>query len=243
VVSLQWQANPEPDIDHYDLFRQDPNGQRHVTSVDASSPAGSCNRSGSTYSCSDSSFSSKFAGTYVYALVAYRSDGSGGTVASSPSSGKSVTLTEPPPPPPPSPSPSPSPSGSPAGSGTGGGGTPGASPSGSPAGAGGAGGIPQPSPYKFAKAPKVQVLGTQTALPQDNSEFYTGTYSKTLPYGSQDQFQPVPGATQGQRPNQTLLGESPRASTRDGATALAPVAGGLLALLGAAHLLRLLARR
>jgi hypothetical protein len=235
VVRIQWRQNPEPDIDHYVVARQDPGGAIHTTSVSASNPGQQgCSKSDGVYTCNDGSFAAtKFGGTYRYALASYRSDGSGGSIKSSSSEVRSTNITEPPPPPPPSPSPQPT--------GGGGGGS-------SEGGSSGGGAVPfsTPKAYNFSRPSPTPRPSGATGAPathSDSSEFFTGTYSKTLPYGAQDGFVPVPGVTSGARPNQTLIAGTPGDDSRDPQSMLAPVAGGLLALLGAAHILRVLAGR
>lgn len=217
VVTLRWRANAEPDVTGYDLIREDPDGRRRAVAVSADDPARQgCARSGSVYSCEDGTFPDEdFAGRYEYTLVAYRAGASGGRLASPASETLSASLREPPPPPPPSPEP-----------------------------------VRPARPrdevderYTPSSSPSSRVLGRRSVA--DSREFFTGSYSRTLPYGNQDTF--VPGGTlEGVRPETTELAQDEPGAVDDEEAPrllLVPVAGGLMALLGAAHLLRVLTGR
>jgi hypothetical protein len=226
VVVVRWTKNPEPDVRSYDVIRHDPNGNKRTVRVDAADPSQQgCSRNGADYECQDANFpSTDWSGTYTYSLIAYREGAGGGTLPSPESGGRSVTLSEPPPPPPPSQSPE---------AGGGATGSPSASPDHSPTGS-----ATSPSASPLAKA-TVEALRT---LRSDNSEFFTGTFKKSLPYSSPEAFAPQ---RLGVRPSQTVVAESADGSPDDRSPlqVLVPVAGGLLALLGAGHILRVLTGR
>ena len=74
AVTLKWFRNPEPDIVEYHFVRYGPKGASEYA-VSADRPGGQgCTLEGDLYTCTDDDFPSKnYAGTYRYALVAYRS--------------------------------------------------------------------------------------------------------------------------------------------------------------------------
>lgn len=224
VITLRWTKNPEPDVRDYDVIRRDPNGNKRTVRVNAADPsAQGCSRNGADYECQDSHFpSTDWSGTYTYSLIAYRDGATGAALPSPESGGRSVILSEPPPPPPPSPEP---------------GGSASTSPSASP----------ENSPTQSATSPSSSPLARATvealrATRPDNSEFFTGTFKKSLPYSSPSAFAPQ---TLGVRPSQTVIAESAEGTPDDRSPlqVLVPVAGGLLALLGAGHILRVLTGR
>lgn len=214
------------DVKEYRIVRTGPGGESRTATV---SPTG-CPLSNNVYTCIDDDFDGDYTGTYQYGIYAVRSAPSGTgqpcasgsssmCVVSASSAVKSVSLTAPPPPPTPTPSPSPTddPSTSP-------------SPTTGPTG----GKTTTPAPTR------VLTFGGSSGG-GSSSEFYTGTYSTTLPYEATKSLL-IPSGT---RP-----AGSPQASGYDGEvtsqtapnfrTVMLPVAGGLLAFLSAAHVRRLL---
>ena len=243
-VTLSWNANPEPDIVEYGLFRQGPDGIKHSV-VSASSPGSSgCTLSGGAYTCVDpaSDFPTPYDGTYSYVVVALRSRpsfNSGETVkdcdtnnqpcvASDQNDARSVTLTSPTPTP--SPTDSPSPGGGTTGGGTTGGGTTGGgNTTTTTSGSGSSSGGKKPS----------SVLSFGTARgPSAYNEFYTGTYSEQLPY--QPKTFIVGGGQKQTGGGQQVASGSIGGAAPNYRTIMLPVAGGLLAVLSAAHVRRLL---
>lgn len=118
VVNLQWYANSEPDIVEYHFTRSGPGGTREYA-VSATHPGGQgCSFSGGIYTCTDDDFpSGAYAGDYSYSLLAYRSSPDPGTSCSLPGTGnctyslrspeKSLKLSAPAPTPPRAPEPEP----------------------------------------------------------------------------------------------------------------------------------------
>lgn len=211
------------DVKEYRIVRTGPDGTRT-----AIVPPNGCPLSGNVYTCVDDDFDGEYTGTYEYAIFAVRSAPTGTgqpcsatssarCVSSASSEVKPVSLTAPPPPPTPTPSPSPT-------------GDPSTDPSPTAGPTGGKTNTPAP--------PRVLSFGGGSG---SSSEFYTGTYSTTLPYEATKSLL-VPS---GSRP-----AGSPQASGYDGEvtsqtapnfrTVMLPVAGGLLAFLSAAHVRRLL---
>lgn len=70
------------------------------------------------------------------------------------------------------------------------------------------------------------------------NNFYTGTYSSSLPY--QPRTLITGGGTSQSENNQEAAGEVVSGSPPDYRTIMLPIAGGLLAFLSAAHVRRLL---
>jgi hypothetical protein len=234
VVTLSWRANTEPDIREYRLTRVDPSGDEAVLGpVSAVHPDyQGCVKSSGVITCQDTRFEQTgYGGTYSYRVQALRNspvpdeqcgldtDGnptaSGGScVSSSPSSAKSATLVEP------KPTPTPKPAGTSGGSGT----TPTTTVTSGP---------PAPAPVR-------------TYAPgEDPREFYTGTYSPQLPYQPKTLLE-SPAAGGGGSSQQSETRVEATKQTRivseplDARGKVLPVAGGLLAILAAAHVRRLL---
>jgi hypothetical protein len=245
VVTLKWTASPEPDVQEYRFFRTDPSGTTKQYPVSASSPgAQGCSLNGGTYTCYDTDFpSTGFGGSYSYALGVWRSSPSPADTCYYPnqqspcigaqsSDVKQVSITEPAPP-------TPSPTG---GSGVGGGGGSG---SGGVVG-GGPGSVPTGVPSISTRDPqqpqrRTNVLG-QTMSPGDC--FTCGTYKETLPYGQlpadNGQPQPLPGNNQ-QRPVLAAgSGLSTGSSGPDPRQLWVSIAAGLVLLLTAGHVARVL---
>ena len=248
VVTLKWNASPEPDIKEYRFLRTDPSGNTKQYPVDAANPSGQgCSFDGTTYTCYDTDFpSSGFGGSYSYALVAYRSSPSTADncfypnqqtpcIGAASNDVRTASIVEP--------SPSPTATGGTGGGGTGTGGTGGGGTGGSTGGVGGTGsvptGVPSVATPNQTHAP-TSVQG-QTFNPGDC--FTCGTYDKTLPYGS------LPGdgqsGTFAQRPGQ---GPALAAGSGLGSGSSGPdprqlwvsVAAGLVLLMTAGHVARVL---
>jgi hypothetical protein len=242
VVTVKWNASPEPDIQEYRFFRTDPSGTTKQYPVSASNPsAQGCSFNGTTYTCYDTDFSSTgFGGKYSYALAAWRSSPSPADTCYYPnqqtpcigaqsSDVRQVTITEPA-------APSPSPT---RGSGGGGGGTGLAGGGGS-----GAGSVPSGVPSVGTRdpqqpQPRTNVLG-QTVSPGDC--FTCGTYKETLPYGQ------LPGGDgqTGNLPNQQRPVLAAGSGLGSGSGGPDPrqlwvsIAAGLVLLLTAGHVARVL---
>jgi hypothetical protein len=243
VVTLKWNASPEPDIQEYRFFRTDPSGTTKQYPVSASNPsAQGCSFNGTTYTCYDTDFSSTgFGGTYSYAIAAWRSSPSPADTCYYPnqqtpcigaqsSDVKQVTITEPA-------APSPSPTG---GSGGGGGGT-------SLGGGGGSGtgsvpsGVPSVSSRDpLQPQPRTNVLG-QTVSPGDC--FTCGTYKETLPYGQLPGSDGQTGSLPGGQQRPVLAAGSGLGSGSGGPDPRqlwVSMAAGLVLLLTAGHVARVL---
>ncbi|MCA1830195.1 MAG: hypothetical protein LC663_01570 [Actinobacteria bacterium] len=231
LVTLQFVGSPEPDVQEYHWVREGPDGENEFA-VSVANPGGQgCDfdRPSNTYTCYDdaSTFpASGWSGTYTYSLIAYRSSPSGSDrcvvppndgavcVESVPSDTQSATLSEPPP-----------------------------SPTGSPSGTGGS-----PSPgSRGTHHGSTRVLGSQRRSSSGSSgssyqDFYTGTYNKSLPYGSTPQYS-YHGSTQ--TPNaspSTIAAGSGQPITENARRLWQSIAGGMALLLGAAHMSRMLRR-
>lgn len=91
-VDLSWYANPEPDIVEYHWVRVDPNGDETEFAVSAEDPGGQgCDFDGSVYTCADDAFGAKgFGGRHTYMLIAYRSSPSGADSCALPPGGGCV---------------------------------------------------------------------------------------------------------------------------------------------------------
>jgi hypothetical protein len=248
AVELRWTGSPEPDVVQYDIVRTAPSGAQVTYNVSAASPGGQgCSRSSNVYTCYDTNFpSSGYGGTYSYRVTAFRSSPSsnvnctdgGACIASTASPPDSVSINEP------SPSPSPSTGGSPSTgpskSPTGGSSSPSSSPS------------TQNSPNNRGGS---SVLSGRT----DPSEFFTGTYDEQLPYEQRGGFGSLlPGDGTGD--GSADSGGGFEGFEQDGEDELASpggfggdeellrqllvsIAAGLLVLLIAGHLARLLTER
>jgi hypothetical protein len=244
VVTLRWKGAPEPGVREYHFIRTDPNGNQHEYAISASNPGGQgCEQNTSTYICYDDAFpSSGFGGRYTYSLVAYRSSpsstksctlgGGGDCITSAESGSQAISITEPPPP-----KPTPTSTGTPGG-GSGGGGPTlgGGSLSGPGANAG-------PTPAANSSKRPTSVLGSG---PYDPSDCFTcGSYSKTLPYGQGRVLVPGGSATQPSYALGSPLAQSESSlpgTTDEHRRTLVSIAGGLLLMLGAAHMGRALRR-
>ncbi|MGH2795960.1 MAG: hypothetical protein ACRDKG_16840 [Actinomycetota bacterium] len=233
-VTLRWHKSDAVDALEYRIVRSGPDGTK-VAPVSAASPGGQgCSVSSNVYTCIDTSFSSAYSGTYTYGIVALRerpaynssepeSDKiecltvSKPCVVSPASETHNVSLVAPTPTPTPTDQPS-----TPA---------PGNNNNNTP-------GTPSSNPNPGGSS---NTRGGTRVLSGGGgtNNFYTGTYSETLPY----------------TPRTLILGggsatSSPQASGYEGdvvsqtapdyRTIMLPVAGGLLAFLSAAHVRRLL---
>ena len=247
VVTLRWNASPEPDIQEYRFLRTDPSGNTKQYPVQASNPsAQGCSESGTTYTCYDTDFpSSGFGGTYSYTLVAYRSSPSQADTCYYPNQQtpcigatstdvRSVSIVQP--------TPSPAATGGTGGSTGGPGGTGGGSFGGT---SGGVGTVPTGVPSvasanQSSQQSRTAVQG-QTFNPGDC--FTCGTYGKTLPYGSlpgdgQSGTITVPGSGQG--PIAAGAGIGSGSSGPDPRQLWVSIAAGLVLLLTAGHVARVL---
>jgi len=241
-VTLSWNANPEPDMVEYALFREGPDGTKR-TVVSATSPS-PCTLSSGTYTCIDpaSDFPTPYDGTYSYAIVALRSRpdfNSSETVkncdttnkpcvASDSSDVRQVTLT--------SPTPTPSPTDTPTGGG-GGGGTTGGTTGGGTTGGGTTTTTGSSASAGGKKPSSVLSFGTSRGSSSYN-DFYTGTYSEQLPYSPKTFI--VGGGKKSVGGGQQVASGSLSNGPPNYRTIMLPVAGGLLAFLSAAHVRRLL---
>lgn len=232
-VTIRWQKVDAVDALEYHIVRTGPDGTK-VAAVSASSPGGQgCSGSNGVYTCVDKSFPKDYTGTYTYGIVALRERPAYNSseddkfecdtvskpcVRSAGSQTHSVSLVAPTPTPTPTPSgqPSPSPSGSPSGS-------PSSRPNGGGTGTGtGRGGT------------RVLSFGSGSS-----SDFYSGTYSETLPYTPRTLILGGGNATSSPQA-QGYQGDVVSETAPDFRTIMLPVAGGLLAFLSAAHVRRLM---
>lgn len=233
VVELRWKANPEPDIVEYHFVRTDPNGEEWAFAVSAKNPGGQgCDLGSGVYTCEDpvlleSSYGDNgYAGTREYVIYALRSSpvsggcvlSSSGCIRSQSSEVRSAEVEEPPPPP--VESESPTPEGSGGGSG---------------------GGSSSPSASPSARRSSSSRRATATASPRvlgerlNNSEFFQGEFEQTLPYGQNRVLVP------GRRGNSLYAAGNPLAGqTEDDRGPWTPLAAGLVLMLIAAHMARLL---
>jgi hypothetical protein len=238
VVTLRWQANPEPDVAEYHFIRTDPNGDRWLFAVSAKNPGGQgCDRDGDVYTCEDDVLlesnygNTDYAGTREYVLYALRSSpvsggcalSSNGCISSQSGDVRSASIEEPPPV-------------EEETSGGGSGGTSGGS------SGGGSGGSPSASPSASrSSSPSRSPSASASASPHvlgrrlDNSEFFQGEYEKTLPYGQNRVLVP------GHRGDSLYAAGDPIAGTADDDRGpWTPLAAGLVLMLIAAHMARLL---
>lgn len=229
-VTLRWHKSDAVDAREYHIVRTGPDGTK-IAPVNAGSPGGQgCSVSSGVYTCQDKSFSSAYTGTYTYVLVtlrerpAYNSSEddkiqcatvSKPCVVSAGSPTRSVSLVAPTPTPTPTPSDEPSTPGTPSG-------TPSSRPSsGSGTGSGSGRG------------------GTRVLSFGSSSDFYSGTYSETLPYSPKTLILGGGSATSSPQA-QGYQGDVVSETAPDYRTIMLPVAGGLLAFLSAAHVRRLM---
>jgi len=231
-VTLSWNKNIEPDVVEYHILRTNPDQTTSKAVVPASGQG--CSVSSGSITCTDTSFGSSYTGTYTYAIAALRSRPAYNTgetvkncdttnnpcVASGLNDSRDVSLTAPTPTPSPTDSPSPGGSGSP---------TPGGSGSPTPGGTGAGKG-------SSSKGTSVLSFGTSRSSSSYN-QFYTGTYSESLPY--QPKTLIVGGGTATPEGQQVEAG-SVTNTPPNFRPIMLPVAGGLLAFLSAAHVRRLL---
>ena len=254
VVTLKWNASPEPDIQEYRFLRTDPSGNTKQYPVDAASPsAQGCSFDGTTYTCYDTDFPSYgFGGNYSYALAAYRSSPSQADTCYYPNQQtpcigatsnevRQVSIVEP--------SPSPSTTGGAGGGGTGGGGTGGggtggAGTTGTVGGSGGStGSVPTgvPSVATAGQTHGPTSVQGQTFNPGDC--FTCGTYKETLPYGSlpgdgqSGTFVPQPGQAPALAAGSGIGSGS---SGPDPRQLWVSIAAGLVLLMTAGHVARVL---
>ena len=233
-VTIRWHKVDAVDALEYHIVRTGPDGTK-VAAVSASSPGGQgCSGSNGVYTCVDKSFPKDYTGTYTYGIVALRERPAYNSseddklecdtvskpcVRSAGSQTQSVSLVAPTPTPTPTPSgqPSPSPSGSPSGS-----------PSSLPNGSGGTG------TGTGRGGTRVLSFGSGSS-----SDFYSGTYSETLPYTPRTLILGGGSATSSPQA-QGYQGDVVSETAPDFRTIMLPVAGGLLAFLSAAHVRRLM---
>lgn len=209
-VTLEWYANREPDIVEYHYIRSGPSGDEAEFAVSATSPGGQgCTVDAGVYRCTDDVFPShEYGGRYEYALIAMRSSPSSSQpCALQPSHGcvESVLGDD-------------------------------------------VRGVavvepapPKPS-IKQSATPKstpsirsrrrTRVLGSEYVDPR---EFFTGTYSKTLPYEQRKVLIP-----RGNGQGAVVASGAPLSSSTgvDDRRGLLAVAGGLVFLLCAIHIAR-----
>ena len=256
IVELKWRGSPEPDMVQYDVIRDGPDG-RVFYNLQAGNPGGCSRSSDNYYTCNDTNFpESGSGGSYSYSVIGYRSSPSnpssavsceyggsscickygGSCIASDASVPASVSINEP------SPSPSPSTGGSPS-----------TSPSKSPTGS-----SPSSSP-STRNSPNNRGGSSVLSGRTDPSEFFTGTYDEQLPYEQRGGFGSLlPGDGTGDGSAES--GSGFEGFERGGEDELASpggfggdeellrqllvsIAAGLLVLLIAGHLARLLTER
>ncbi|MGH2726705.1 MAG: hypothetical protein ACRDKS_06985 [Actinomycetota bacterium] len=225
-VTLRWKKNGEPDVLEYHIVRTGPDGTK-IAPVSAGSPGSQgCSLTSSVYVCEDTAFGDNYGGGYTYGIVAVRERPAYNSseaeiecktiakpcVVSAGSAIQNVTLTEP--------DPSPSPGG--------GGGVSSSPPP--PKAPGSDGGKPKPGTGSG---------GTHVLSFGGSSDFYTGTYSETLPYTPRSFILGGGSATSSPKA-QGYQGDVISETAPDYRTIMLPVAGGLLAFLSAAHVRRLL---
>jgi len=245
TVELKWRGSPEPDMVQYDVIRDGPDG-RVFYNLQAGNPGGCFRSSDNYYTCNDTNFpASGYGGTYSYSVTAFRSspspsavkcDYGGSCIASAASAPKSVSINEP------SPSPSPSTGGSPS-----------TSPSKSPTGS-----SPSSSP-STQNSPNNRSGSSVLSGRTDPSEFFTGTYDEQLPYEQRGGFGsllPGDGTGDGSADGGSGFEGFERGGEDELASQggfggdeellrqlLVSIAAGLLVLLIAGHLARLLTER
>lgn len=229
-VTLRWRKNAEPDVLEYHIVRTGADGTK-VAAVSAGSPsAQGCSLASNVYVCTDEAFGDNYGGSYTYGIVALRERPAYNSseedkiecqtiakpcVLSAGSGIQNATLTQP--------NPTPTPGG--------GGGVSSAPP-------------PPPSSSNGSNTPKPKTNsgssgGTRVLSFGGSNDFYTGTYSETLPYTPRSFILGGGSATsspQARGYEGDVIGETPP----DYRTIVLPVAGGLLAFLSAAHVRRLL---
>jgi hypothetical protein len=231
-VMLRWKKNAEDDVLEYRIVRTGPDGTK-IAPVSAASPSGQgCSISSNVYVCEDRAFSSNYAGSYSYGLVALRerpaynsseedkiecSTVSKPCVVSRGSDIQNVTLVAPSPDPTPSEEPLPPTN------------PPSTSPQSPGGGAGGGGGNMGSGP------PRVLSFGSGSG---SSNGFFSGTYSESLPY--QPRTMILGGGSATSSPQARGLDDVISETAPDFRTVMLPVAGGLLAFLSAAHVRRLL---
>jgi hypothetical protein len=234
-ITLKWYSNPEKDVAEYHFLRSD--GDRLVEyAVSATRPGSQgCTFADNVYTCIDDDYpAAGYTGNYQYTLVAFRATpddrspcslGGGGCVRSSTSSSHTLALRGPPAPPAPD-------TNEPPGTdrpGRGGGG------GGDGDGGGGTSTAPRVSPEREGP-PSLSELAAGA-----NYGFESGTFDRELPYEAPQTFDPGtglpvdPGSQLAFDPE--LAASEQSAQRRRGVTALV---GGLLALIIAAFLIRLL---
>ncbi|MGZ4142477.1 MAG: hypothetical protein ACXVQY_08185 [Actinomycetota bacterium] len=235
VVTLQWKASPEPDVKEYRFLRTDSSGQSSAYPVSAANFAQQgCSFDGTTYTCHDTNFpTSGFGGTYSYAVVSLRPSPVAGEtcyfdqsncISSQTSDVRSVTITEPP---------------APTSSTSSGAGTPQSNPVVGPAS------VPTGTPSigtTNRDGSPTHVLG-QSYGPNDC--FTCGTYKETLPYGTLpgDSSQAGGIAPSGGQQRPVLAagtGVGSETDARDPRQLWVSFAGGLVLLLTAGHVARVL---
>ena len=231
VVTLKWNANPEPDVREYRFLRTDPAGNTKQYPVDAANPsAQGCSFDGSTYTCYDTDFpSTGFGGSYSYGLTVYRSSTSQADtcyypnqqtpcIGTASSDVRTASIVEP--------SPSPTATG-----GTGGGGT------------GGTGSVPTGVPSVSSPSATHGPTSVQGQTFNPGDCFTCGTYDKTLPYQTlpgdgQSGSITVPGSGSG--PIAAGAGIGSGSSGPDPRQLWVSIAAGLVLLLTAGHVARVL---
>lgn len=240
-VELRWLSSPDRDIVEYAVVRIGPDGEKRFH-YNAASPGGQgCSpNTSTTYTCYDDDFPREgYEGTYRYSLLAYRktkaSTGqafvsgcrttAGNCIESPLSDEKNASLTNPPEPSPED-TPDPTPTTAPPASSPNG---PSASPS-----------ATKTEAQRRREAQRARVLAAQRA--RDYIDFFTGEYNEQLPFDQRGGIPFPSGQIYGglQSPDQAIRrGFVP--TPRDTAPYKA-AAGGMLMLLSAAHMGRLLRR-
>ena len=235
-VTIRWHQSDAVDALEYHIVRTGPDGTKIAAVSDASPGGQGCSVSSGVYTCQDKSFSSAYTGTYTYGIVtlrerpAYNSSEddkiecdtvSKPCVVSAGSQTRSVSLVAPTPTPTPTDQPSTPAPGTPSS-------TPSSQPNGGTGGAAGTGGTGGTGRG-----------GTRVLSFGNSSDFYSGTYSETLPYSPRTLILGGGSATSSPQA-QDYVGDVVSETAPDYRTIMLPVAGGLLAFLSAAHVRRLM---
>lgn len=227
IVTLRWKKNSEPDIREYHFIRSGPDGEEEFA-VSATKPGGQgCDSDSSTITCYDDTLPKEgFDGDYSYSLVAFRSSPSssyscsispyGSCATSQVSDTKTVSVDEPV-----AQGPDAVETNAPPKETTSSGGTP----------------RQNTTPSRVTRRP-----GSASSSSSSYADFFSGEYEKELPYDANKGFA-LPG-DDGPTDQPSALGpESDFLGNSDVGgrlRALRILSGGLIMLLVAAHLARLL---
>ncbi len=230
IVNVQWKANLEPDVVEYHWVRANPDGSEVEFAVGGD---GCYSPASGVLACGDDNFpTTGYSGTYTYALIAYRPSGNSSVSCQVPpydgstygpacveslmSEPQTVALDEP----------TPSPTGTP---------TSGSTPTGTPSRSGGRGATRVEG--------KTTHRNTGSRGPNtDYQDFFTGSYNKNLPYGSQQGYGSPSGSPSPTRTIDSLASGASDGDAEQTRRIWRSVAGGLALLLAAAHISRLLRR-